>query len=76
MILNQIEDYLRAHGPVPVTDIALHFQTSSQAAIGMLELLEKKGRVKQSSAPVCSTGCGPCSQAEQCFLSHWQLVER
>ena len=62
MILSEIKHYLMKQKRVTLGDLALHFDTESEAMRGMLEQWIRKGRVLKSEVQAscnktCSKGC-------------------
>lgn len=61
-MLTAILQMLREHGPQSAGRLAVHFQTDLAAMDGMLETLERKGRVQRLEARCsrckgCAGGC-------------------
>ena len=54
-MLTEIIKLLKERGPVSLAELARHFQTDVPAMQGMLELLEKKGRIQR-----LETNCSRC----------------
>ena len=64
MILSDVRDYLRDRGQATLGDIALHFDTDSQAVRGMLDVWVRKGRVERTTLmPACGSSCSKCDMA-------------
>ena len=63
MILSQIKRYLSERGQATLADTALHFDTSPEAARGMLETWIRKGKVRKRLANVaCGSSCSKCDE--------------
>jgi putative ferrous iron transport protein C len=61
MILSDIKGYLMQHGQASLADIATHFDSSPDAVRGMLEVWQRKGRVRRLMANAsCGSGCSKC----------------
>ena len=58
MILSELSDYLKSRGQASLRDIAVRFDVSEQAAQGMLEHFERKGKVSRLQNSQCSNACG------------------
>ena len=57
-------DWLGIHRPEQLADIALHFQVEPDAARGMLEIWERKGRIVRTKATAsCGASCTECDSA-------------
>ena len=54
-MLTEIIKLLKERGPMSLADLARHFQTDVSVMQGMLEILERKQRVKQ-----LNTKCSKC----------------
>lgn len=54
-MLTEIIKLLKERGPMSLAELARHFQTDVPAMQGMLELLEKKGRIQR-----LETKCSRC----------------
>ncbi len=54
-MLSQISKLLAERGPMSLKEIALHFQMETSAIEGMLNLLERKGRIER-----LDTKCSSC----------------
>lgn len=65
MILSQLSQYITEHRRVSVQDMAHHFDADTDALRAMLEVLERKGRVRKLPVGgLCSSsGCSKCSLA-------------
>ena len=77
MILSRISRYITEHGRADTTDIALHFGIAPEALLGMLELLENKGRIRAlpAQAPSCGSSCRGCA-INNCSTQIWEMVPR
>lgn len=58
MILTEIRDYIKERQLVSLSDLKLHFKTSSDEMRGMLSQWMKKGKVVKHETP--SGGCHGC----------------
>ncbi len=64
MILSRIRDYLKQRGQCTLSDIALHFDTDTDAVRGMLDVWIRKGKVKKRLATAsCGSSCQSCDPA-------------
>ena len=54
-MLTEIMNLLKERGPMSLAEIARHFQSDISAVEGMLELLERKGRITR-----LNTKCSNC----------------
>jgi len=62
MILSQVRDYLAKHKQAPLMDMAYRFEMEPEALRGMLNILERKGRIRQLPLDqACSDGCAKCA---------------
>lgn len=62
-MLHEIQTLLAARGPMTACELAIHFDMQPDAITGMLETLERKGRVERESAAGASV-CGRCRGCE------------
>ena len=63
-MLAAIRDYLQKRGQATLAEIALHFDVPPEVARQMLEVWERKGRVKRSLATAsCGSSCSQCDPA-------------
>ncbi|HNQ03298.1 MAG TPA: FeoC-like transcriptional regulator [Thiobacillaceae bacterium] len=60
MILSRINDYMRLHRRASVADMALGLDAAPEAVKGMLDVLERKGRVRRLPSGTACTGCCKC----------------
>ena len=61
MILSQVSDYLRSHRQASLLDMSIGLNTDAEALRGMLQVLERKGRVRKlPSGSSCNSGCTKC----------------
>ncbi len=73
MILSDIKKYLQSHGRAALADIAMHFDADPDAVRGMLEVWERKGKVKKSFV---SASCGEeCKQCDTSAVEIYHWVE-
>lgn len=64
MILSDIRSYLAEKGQVTLSDVALHFDITPDAARGMLEVWVRKGKVSRRSVSAsCGSSCSQCAPA-------------
>ena len=64
MILSDIRDYLEEKGEATLSDVALHFDITPDAARGMLEVWMRKGKVSRRSVSAsCGSSCNQCDPA-------------
>jgi hypothetical protein len=60
----EIRQYLQERKLATLHDIALHFRTTTEATVPMLDLWVKKGKVKRHSGSLgCNKGCCKCDPA-------------
>jgi len=74
-MLSEIRAYLSQRGRASLADIALHLHVSPDAARGMLELWERKGRVCRMAAAcggTCAKGCGHCPESTANEIYAWK----
>lgn len=61
MIISRLEDYLREHRRVALSDMAIALNAEADALRHMLGMLERKGRVSRlPSGTPCGGGCTKC----------------
>ncbi|MBK1695484.1 sugar metabolism transcriptional regulator [Chromatium weissei] len=61
MIISELSRYLRDNQRAALRDLACHFDSEPEALRGILELLERRGRVRKLPANTpCSGGCCSC----------------
>ena len=77
MILSQISGYLAERGQANTMDIALHFGVDTDALMGMLELLQAKGRIRAlpTDTHACGSSCCGCA-VNNCAPQSWEMVPR
>lgn len=64
MILSDIRDYLAEKGESTLTDVALHFDITPDAARGMLEVWVRKGKItRRTISTSCGSSCSQCDPA-------------
>lgn len=65
MILSDLNHYIAQHRRVSLQDMRHHFDADTDALRAMLEVLERKGRVRKlPSGGLCSSsGCSKCGLA-------------
>ena len=62
MILADLKQYLAQHRQVALCDLTARFDADETAVRAMLEVLERKGRVRRLPlGTLCSSGCKQCS---------------
>lgn len=62
MILSRVSDYLKQHKRASLLDMSIGLDTDAEALRGMLDVLQRKGRVnKLPSGTACGGGCTKCS---------------
>lgn len=69
MILTRVSDYLRHHRRASVGEIAGHLQVAPAALTGMLEMLERKGRVRRLPG---NASCGSCCKCDPESVTHYE----
>ena len=62
-MLTEITAWLKERGSASVAELALHFEVEPAAMEGMLQTLERKGRVEK----ICG---GKCAGCKGCALVH------
>ena len=61
MIVSELARYLRANRRAAVRDLAYRFDTEPDALRGMLDTLERKGRIRKlPTYTPCAGGCSHC----------------
>jgi putative ferrous iron transport protein C len=60
VILQGLQDYLREHNTASLTQMEASLGVSADALRGMLNLLERKGRVQRLPRPERCHGCSLC----------------
>ena len=70
-MLTAITTYLRDHGPAPLADIAAHVGADPAAVLPMLELLEKKGRLRRIE--MTQSMCGSCTRCAPAARIEWAV---
>lgn len=64
MILSEVRQYVYERRQATLSDVALHFQASPDAARGMLDYWVRKGKLsKQMATASCGTRCNRCAEA-------------
>jgi DeoR/GlpR family transcriptional regulator of sugar metabolism len=63
MILSELRAYVADHGRVSLVDMAHRFDTDPETVRAMLQVLERKGRVRKLAVggSCASGGCSKCS---------------
>lgn len=74
MIVSELSRYLRDNRRAAVRDLAYRFDAEPDALRGMLETLERKGRVRRLPA---NTPCaGGCCQCDPTTIEIYEWVDR
>jgi predicted transcriptional regulator len=64
-MLTEIIKLLKERGPMSLAELARHFQTEVPAMAGMLETLERKGRIRRLETKCsCCQGCAMVNPAD------------
>jgi len=71
-MLTEIIKLLKERGPMSLAELARHFQTETPAMLGMLETLERKGRIQRLETK-CSR-CKGCAEVKPEDAAIFQLV--
>jgi predicted ArsR family transcriptional regulator len=74
MILSELISYIRERRQVSLDEIGLRFGIEQEAARNMLELLSRKGRIREvPEAAACSKQCSfcNCNIYQSCL---WEVV--
>lgn len=72
-MLSEITKLLKNNGPMSLSDLARHFQMDVPAMEGMLQTLERKGRVSRLDTK-CST-CKGCALVQPADAQIFRLAE-
>jgi ferredoxin len=72
-MLTEIVKLLKERGPMSLAELAHHFQTGTPAMEGMLELLERKSRIRRL-ANKCSS-CKGCAEVKPENAAVFQYLE-
>jgi Mn-dependent DtxR family transcriptional regulator len=63
-MLAELSEYLRTNHRAALRDLSHRFDTAPEALRGMLETLERRGRVRKLPAQTpCGGGCSSCDPA-------------
>jgi DNA-binding MarR family transcriptional regulator len=73
-MLTEIIKLLKERGPMSLAELARHFQTEVSTMEGMLETLERKGRIQRLETK-CSR-CKGCVEVKPEDAAIFQYVER
>jgi len=73
-MLTEILKLLKEHGPMSLADLASHFQTDVPTMEGMLELLERKGRIQRLETK-CSR-CKGCAEVKPADAAIFQCLDK
>jgi len=60
MILTELQQYLRTHHKVSMSELQLHFHMDADAIRDILSRLIRKGRVSREDGKLCG-GCRSCA---------------
>lgn len=74
MILSEVKAYLSERRRVSVADLAIHFGVEPGAIRGMLEVLERKGRVRHLEP--ATGGCSGCHACDDAMSDVYVWVDR
>ena len=66
MKLGEIRDYIKQRGESSLSDVAIHFDISKEAAKFAIEYWIKKGKVNIQGA-ACGSSCGGCGSADESY---------
>lgn len=72
-MLSDIRAYLTERGRAPLSDIALHLGVSPDAARGMIQQWERRGKMRQISGSCgqSACGCASCPGTEAGEIYEW-----
>lgn len=73
-MLHQITDWLKENGPLSVAELALHFEMDAAAMEGMLQTLERKGRVERLAGGSKCAACKGCALVDPAEASIFKAV--
>jgi len=73
-MLTEIIKLLKERGPMSLAELARHFQTDVPAMEGMLEILERKGRIQRMETK-CSR-CKGCAEVKPEDAAIFQALEK
>lgn len=73
-MLTEIIKLLKERGPMSLAELARHFQTGVSAMEGMVETLERKGRIQRMETK-CSR-CKGCVEVKPEDAAIFQYLER
>ncbi len=71
MVLNELQQYLRDHKKVSMSELQLHFHMEADSLRDILTRLIRKGRVCREDGKLCG-GCRSC-QPEAVEFYEWVL---
>lgn len=64
MILSDLTGYIAEHRRVALLDLAYRFDANPEALRGMLDVLERKGKVRRTlGGAACTSSCEKCNPA-------------
>lgn len=70
-MIGELSAFLRAHRRAALKDLAHRFDADPEALRGMLEFLERKGRVRKLPVGTTCSGCCQCDPTS-IELYEWQ----
>jgi len=73
-MLAQLIRWLNERGPATLAELALHFDMDPAAMEGILQTLERKGRIEKIGGGKCST-CKGCAQVNPDDLLIFKAVQ-
>ena len=71
MILQEVKAYIRERRQVSLRDISLHFDTDPDTLKGMLDFLERKGRIRALRNDAACAGACHCDIKDEQVLYCW-----
>jgi hypothetical protein len=75
MILSRLTNYLQHHSRISLYDLALHLDSTPAALQGMLDRLERKGRVRRLLMnPSCGKTCCHCCHCDASVLTFYEWI--
>ena len=66
MKLGEIRNYIKSRGDSSLSDVATHFDISSEAAKFAIEYWMKKGKIQIQGAG-CGSSCGGCGSSSETY---------
>ena len=72
-MLSEIRAYLAQRGRAPLSDIALHLGVSPDAARGMIQQWERRGKMRRigGACGQSTCGCAACPEGEAGEIYEW-----